>query len=116
MFMSKPLMFNPQLVLQKNACNYVADEFPFRIHIVQTNNGHEFHSRFWHIEDIGMKHSYMKAGRLQFNGKVERSHLTDKKGFYQLLDYSDDLDLNKKIKFWCRLNSRSTKRNFIPYL
>ena len=32
--------------------------------------------------------------------KVEMSHLTDKKEFYQLLEYPDDVDLDKKIKQW----------------
>ena len=47
-----------------------------------------------------MNHRYIKARRPQLNGKVERSHLTDKKEFYQLLDYSDDVDLNEKITQW----------------
>jgi hypothetical protein len=31
---------------------------------------------------------------------VERSHLTDKRGFYQLLDYTDDVDLRAKLAVW----------------
>ncbi|WP_417936292.1 integrase core domain-containing protein [Flagellimonas ochracea] len=81
--------------------DYVVDKFPFRIHTVQTDNGHEFQSRFnWHVKDLGMEQRYIKVERPQLNGKVERSHLTDKKGFYQLLNYSGDVDLNKKIKQW----------------
>jgi transposase InsO family protein len=81
--------------------DHVVNKFPFRIHTVQTDNGHEFQSRFnWHVKDLGMEHRYIKAGRPQLNGKVERSHLTDKKEFYQLLDYSHDVDLSKKIKQW----------------
>ena len=34
------------------------------------------------------------------NGKVERSHLTDKLEFYQLLDYTDDVDLRAKLAVW----------------
>jgi transposase InsO family protein len=34
------------------------------------------------------------------NGKVERSHLTDEREFYQLLTFTDDVDLNKKIEQW----------------
>jgi len=44
-----------------------------------------------------MNHRYIKPGKPQHNGKVERSHLTDKKEFYQLLSYTDDIDLNKKL-------------------
>jgi transposase InsO family protein len=34
------------------------------------------------------------------NGKVERSHRSDKEEFYQLLTYTDDVDLNKKLAEW----------------
>lgn len=37
---------------------------------------------------------------MQLNGKVERSHLTDKYEFYLLLSYTNDLDLNAKLKEW----------------
>ena len=32
--------------------------------------------------------------------KVERSHCTDQEEFYQLLTYTDDVDLNKKLAIW----------------
>ena len=38
----------------------------------------------------------------QLNGKVERSHRTDQEEFYQLLTYTDDVDLNKKLAEWKR--------------
>ena len=31
------------------------------------------------------------------NGKVERSHRSDQEEFYQLLDYTDDVDLKRKL-------------------
>jgi transposase InsO family protein len=31
---------------------------------------------------------------------VERSHGTNDLEFYQLLDYTDDVDLNEKLKEW----------------
>ena len=34
------------------------------------------------------------------NGKVERSHRSDQEEFYQLLTYTDDVDLNKKLATW----------------
>ena len=81
--------------------NYVTDRFPFRINTIQTDNGHEFQAKFhWHVEDLGMRHRYIKAKTPQLNGKVERFHLTDKRAFYQLLKYTDDVDLNKKLKDW----------------
>ena len=89
---------------QQNAIdfiNYVVDKFPFRIHTVQTDNGHEFQAKFhWHIEDLGMRHVYIKPGTPRLNGKVERSHGCDEREFYQLLTYHDDVDLIGKIKEW----------------
>lgn len=81
--------------------NYVIEKFPFRINTIQTDNGHEFQSKFhWHVEDLGIRHKFIKPGTPQLNGKVERSHLTDKMEFYQLLNYTDDVDLNKKLLTW----------------
>ena len=81
--------------------NYVVDKFPFRINTIQTDNGHEFQSKFhWHVQDLGMRHRFIKPGTPQHNGKVERSHLTDKMEFYQLLEYKDDVDLHKKMSDW----------------
>jgi transposase InsO family protein len=89
---------------QKNAMNfidYVVDKFPFRIHTIRTDRGHEFQALFhWHVEDKGMRHVYIKPRTPQLNGKVERSHRTDQEEFYQLLTYTDDVDLNKKLVEW----------------
>lgn len=47
-----------------------------------------------------MEHVYIKPGSPKLNGKVERSHRTDKEEFYQLLKYKSDVDLNEKITEW----------------
>lgn len=47
-----------------------------------------------------MIHTYIKPGNPRLNGKVERSHLTDKLEFYQLLEYKNDVDLLEKLKTW----------------
>jgi len=43
---------------QKNAMDfvdYVIDKFPFRIHTIRTDRGHEFQAQFhWHVEDKGI--------------------------------------------------------------
>jgi transposase InsO family protein len=81
--------------------DYVTEKFPFRISTVRTDRGHEFHARFHrHVEDHGMRHVYIKPQTLQLNGKVERSHRTDQTEFYQLLTYTDDMDLRVKLKAW----------------
>jgi transposase InsO family protein len=81
--------------------NYVVEKFPFRIKSIRTDRGHEFQAKFhWHVEDLGMEHHYNKVKTPQLNGKVERSHLTDQREFYQLLTYKDDVDLNQKLNQW----------------
>jgi transposase InsO family protein len=81
--------------------DYVIDRFPFRISTVRTDRGHEFQARFhWHVEDQGIRHVYIKPHTSHLNGKVERSHRTDQTEFYQLLTYTDDVDLNEKLKAW----------------
>ena len=81
--------------------DYVRTEFPFRIHTVQTDNGHEFQAQFhWHCDDLGIRHVYIKKASPHLNGKVERSHLTDQQEFYQLLEYKGDIDIRKKLRQW----------------
>ena len=81
--------------------DYVIEKFPFRIHTIRTDRGHEFQAQFhWQVEDKGMRHVYIKPRSPQLNGKVERSHRIDKEEFYQLLTYTDDVDLNKKLEAW----------------
>ena len=81
--------------------DYVVEKFPFRIDTIQTDNGHEFQAQFhWHVVDSGMQHRYIKPKSPQLNGKVERSHRTDKEEFYQLLSYKGDVDLEKKLAEW----------------
>ena len=81
--------------------DYVIKKFPFRIMMVRTDNGHEFQAKFhWHVEDMGIKHVYIKPGTPRLNGKVERSHRTDENEFYQLLEYKDDVDLEAKLQEW----------------
>ena len=78
--------------------DYVIAKFPFRIREVRTDNGHEFQAKFhWHVEDQGNRHAYIKPASPQLNGKVERSHRTDEQEVYQLLDYTDDVDLHRKF-------------------
>ena len=89
---------------QRNAIDfieYVLEEFPFRIHTVRMDSGHEFQAKFhWHVEDLGGRHIYIKPRSPRLNCKVERSHRTDAQEFYQLLTYKDDVDLEKKLAQW----------------
>lgn len=100
--------------------DYVIDKFPFRIKTVRTDNGHEFQAKFhWHLLDLGIGHVYIKPGTPRLNGKVERSHRTDKEEFYQLLEYTGDVDLNEKLKEWEKFYNlhrpHSSHGGFTPY-
>jgi transposase InsO family protein len=83
----------------------VLRRLPFRVHVVQTDNGAEFQSRFhWHLETRDIRHVYIRPRTPRLNGKVERSHRVDDQEFYQLLDadgISDDIHLfNDKLREW----------------
>jgi transposase InsO family protein len=83
----------------------VQRRLPFRIHVVQTDNGAEFQSRFhWHLETLDIRHAYIRPRTPHLNGKVERSHRVDDQEFYQLLDdgrIADDIHLfNDKLREW----------------
>jgi transposase InsO family protein len=81
--------------------DYVLEKFPFRIQTIRTDRGHEFQALFhWHVEDKGIRHIYIKPRSPELNGKVERSHRSDGEEFYQLLSYTDDVDLNRKLAEW----------------
>jgi transposase InsO family protein len=93
---------------QRTAIQFIDDvvrRLPFRIHVVQTDNGAEFQSQFhWHLEQRDIRHVYIRPRTPRLNGKVERSHRVDDQEFYQLLDkdgISDDIQLfNEKLREW----------------
>ena len=91
---------------QANAIDFIAyviEKFPFRIQMIRTDRGHEFQAKFhWHVEDLGIRHAYIKPRSPQLNGKVERSHRSDEEEFYQLLTYKNDVDLEAKLAEWER--------------
>jgi transposase InsO family protein len=86
---------------QVNAIDFidtVIARSPFRPREVRTDNGHEFRAKFHcHVEDQGIRHVYIKPASPQLDGKGERSHRTDEQEFYQLLTYTDDVDLGEKL-------------------
>ncbi|MCF8074021.1 MAG: integrase core domain-containing protein [Desulfarculaceae bacterium] len=47
-----------------------------------------------------MRHVYIKPRTPRLNGKVERSHRTDKEKFHQLMSFTDDVNLNRKLVEW----------------
>jgi transposase InsO family protein len=93
---------------QRTAIQFIDEvlrRLPFRVHVVQTDNGAEFQSQFhWHLEARDVRHCYIRPRTPRLNGKVERSHRVDDQEFYQLLDHdgiSDDIHLfNEKLREW----------------
>ncbi|MDH3299873.1 MAG: IS481 family transposase [Acidimicrobiia bacterium] len=84
--------------------DYVCQKLPFRIDVIQTDNGVEFGSQFhWHVLDRGIQHVYIKPATPRLNGKVERSHRIDGEEFYRLLDGQviDDAEVfNQRLEEW----------------
>jgi transposase InsO family protein len=93
---------------QRTAIQFIDDvlrRLPFRVLVVQTDNGAEFQSQFhWHLEQRDIRHVYIRPRTPHLNGKVERSHRVDDQEFYQLLDtdgISDNIVLfNEKLREW----------------
>jgi transposase InsO family protein len=84
--------------------DYVFEKLPFRVEVVQTDNGAEFGSRFhYHVLDAGVGHVHIKPSTPRLNGKVERSHRMDAEEFYRMLEgvVIDDTEMfNDKLREW----------------
>ncbi len=84
--------------------DYALERLPFRVELIQTDNGAEFASTFhWHVLDRGIQHVYIKPATPRLNGKVERSHRIDDEEFYRLLEgvVVDNTALfNAKLQEW----------------
>jgi transposase InsO family protein len=84
--------------------DYVLEKLPFRVEVIQTDNGAEFQGALhWHLLDRGIGHVYIKPATPRLNGKVERSHRIDAEEFYRMLDgvVIDDTELfNDKLQEW----------------
>jgi transposase InsO family protein len=93
---------------QRTAIQFIDEvvrRLPFRVLVIQTDNGAEFQSQFhWHVEGLDIRHAYIRPRTPHLNGKVERSHRVDDEEFYQLLDkdgITDDIHLfNEKLREW----------------
>src|SRR3984893_1675574 len=93
---------------QTSAIRFVDEvirRLPFRVLVIQTDNGAEFQSQFhWHLDEHDIRHVYIRPKTPRLNGKVERSHRVDEQEFYQLLDkdgIGDDVHLfNDKLREW----------------
>jgi transposase InsO family protein len=84
--------------------DYVLEKLPFKVEVIQTDNGAEFGSQFhYHVLDRGIGHVYIKPATPRLNGKVERSHRIDQEEFYRQLQgvVIDDTNLfNDRLQEW----------------
>lgn len=84
--------------------DYVLERLPFRVEVIQTDNGAEFQSAFhWHALDKGIAHTYIKPASPHLNGKVERLHRIDAEESYRMLAgvvIDDTGNLNEKLREW----------------
>ena len=87
---------NPTPALTSQLAHRVADDlttFGWDWHAATTDNGNEYRSQLFRdtLESLGVTHRYIKAGRPQTNGKVERVQRTLQEELYQpaLLGYTE---------------------------
>lgn len=92
--------------------------FPFPVACIQTDNGSEFTNRF--VSDklgafelalrvLGITHKLIRVATPRHNGKVERSHRTDQKFFYDDRRFFSLQDANKQLSAylrWCNNRPR----------
>lgn len=88
--------------------------YPFKIKLIQTDNGGEFTNRLsWHLfmkdkktmfekklKELGIEHSLIRPHTPTQNGKVERSHRKDQERFYHNNIFMSLEDLRAKGKRW----------------
>jgi transposase InsO family protein len=84
--------------------DYVLQKLPFKVEVIQTDNGAEFGSQFhYHVLDAGIGHVYIKPATPRLNGKVERSHRIDAEEFYRQLQgvvIEDTQLFNDRLQEW----------------
>lgn len=96
--------------------NRLIKYFPFKVELIQTDNGFEFTNRLsWNafnknkltmfekrLKELKIVHSLIRPHTPTQNGKVERSHRKDQERFYYKRVFLDLEDLREKGKRWLR--------------
>jgi transposase InsO family protein len=89
-------------------------KFPFPIHTIQTDNGHEFtykllgkgtnceHPMGRWCEENHIVHRLIPPGVKELNGKVERSHRIDADYFYGVAPTKTLASFNRALERWIR--------------
>ena len=96
--------------------NKLINYFPFKIKLIQTDNGFEFTNRLtWNanyrdkltmfekrLKELKIEHSLIRPHTPTQNGKVERSHRKDQEIFYYKRVFLNLEDLREKGRRWLR--------------
>ena len=96
--------------------NKLIKYFPFKIKLIQTDNGFEFTNRLsWNaysrdkltmfekrLKELKIEHSLIRPHTPTQNGKVERSHRKDQELFYYKRVFLNLEDLREKGRRWLR--------------
>ena len=82
--------------------------FPFKIQIIQTDNGTEFTYKYISdtefypfdiaLKNAGVQHKLIPPRTPWHNGKVERSHRNDQERFYNYLSFYSFDDLQQQMR------------------
>jgi transposase InsO family protein len=94
--------------------------FPFKIQTAQTDNGTEFTYKFISnetpcpfdvaLEEADIAHKLIPPRTPWHNGKVERSHRSDQRYFYDWDKFGSVQELNEKLREHLRWTNRKTMR------
>lgn len=98
----------------------VVDFFPFKIELVQTDNGSEWTNAMHsdkpkptlfeaELEKLGIKYTRIRIATPRHNGKVERQHRTDEKRFYSKMRMYSLEDGRKQLAAYNRKSNNIVK-------
>ena len=86
----------------------VQQVFPFKIKVIQTDNGTEFTYKYISddvscpfdlaLTESGIEHKLIPPRTPWHNGKVERSHRNDQRYFYDWEKFGNIDELNRKLR------------------
>jgi transposase InsO family protein len=96
--------------------------FPFELQEIQTDNGTEFTNRFLNTKKLSsferytrlakIRHKLIRPATPRHNGRVERSHRTDDKYFYEQNKFSGLEELRKNGEKWLEKYNNMYMRKF----
>ncbi len=102
-----------QIIYLRKTYHLGSKRMPLILLIMKKVNSHSGYIPLEQIGDMNFKLSFIGMWKIRvwdisisshvhhnINGKVERSHHIDQEEFYQLLTYTDNVDLNKKLETW----------------